>query len=66
MPLMDFLAKLRAKRGLISTLYGRLTEQPRETNSCLARKGWEKDLGKMTDETWQGILESPQQCLTQV
>lgn len=71
MPLMDVLAKMQVKRGLISTHYGHLTKQSQMANSGLARRGWEKDLGKMTDETWQCILKhlqtvsvSPQQYLT--
>lgn len=73
MPLITLLARMTEKKGLISSLYGQLTRSYRDEGASPGRRGWELDIGDISDETWQKILErvplaslSPAQCLTQL
>lgn len=61
------------KKGLSSSIYNYLMGQYQRTVTCLGRRGWDKDLGDMSDDIWQSILEqvpsvsvSPQQSLSQL
>lgn len=64
------LTSIQVKRGPISTIYNYLIVQHQKATICQAIRGWEKDLGAISEETWQNILEyvsvSPQQSLTKL